>query len=92
MDAPPPPVLNAPPPRAAARQRGFLPPNAVRAFAFWVITLCVLVSVVASIMAIWQFAQDGVLWRTIGTCAVIAFGSMVFAVVNMSFGASESGH
>ncbi len=71
------------------KARGFLNPRKVRAFAFYLITLCILVSVVASILAIWDFAQQDSLWRTIATCVVVAFGCGFFAVINMSFGSTE---
>ncbi|MSQ91190.1 MAG: hypothetical protein EXS01_07355 [Phycisphaerales bacterium] len=71
------------------KSRGFLNPAKVRAFAFYLITLCILVSVLASILAIWDFAQQDSLWRTIATCVVVAFGCGLFAVINMSFGGTE---
>jgi len=75
--------------RPVSKSRGFLPPATVRAFAFWTITLCILVSVVASVLAIWKFAEQDALWRTIATCVVVGFGALVFAVVNMSFGGQQ---
>jgi hypothetical protein len=86
---PPPPSPGTLPARSAPKPRGFLSPAKVRAFAFWTITLCILISVVASILAIWKFAEQDALWRTIATCLVIGFGTMVFALVNMSFGVSD---
>lgn len=74
------------PNRPAQRSRGFLNPGKVRAFAFYLITLCIVVSVGAAVMAIWDFAQQDALWRTIATCVVVAGGCGVFAVVNLSFG------
>ena len=80
MEAPAPPPTSSTPASTRVRSRGFLPPATVRAFAFWTITLCILVSVVASILAIWRFAEQDALWRTIATCMVIGFGTMVFAL------------
>lgn len=71
------------------KPRGFLNPTKVRAFAFYVISLCILVSVVASIFAIWEFAGKDALIRTIATCVVVAGGCAVFAVVNVSFGSPQ---
>lgn len=89
----PPPVAspysNLTLPKPKKKPRGFLNPGKVRAFAFYLITLCILVSVVASILAIWDFAQQDSLWRTIATCVVVAFGCGFFAVINMSFGTPE---
>ena len=82
--APPVPV---PPSIQKASRRGFLNPSAVRGFAFWTITLCVLASVSVSIYAIWIPNQTEVLWKTCATCLVIAFGCGLFAAVNTSLGA-----
>jgi hypothetical protein len=68
-------------------RRGFLDAAKVKAFAFWTITICILVSVVASILAIWQFADTDALWRTVATCIVVAGGTAAFAAVNAAFGA-----
>lgn len=86
------PTWNAPlvpPARPPRKARGFLNPGKVRAFAFWVISACILISVVACIMAIWEFSERDALWRTIATCVVVAGGCGVFSVVNLSFGSSN---
>jgi hypothetical protein len=57
----------------------------VRGVAFWTITLCVIVSVTASILAIWEYTVTEVLWRTVATCVVIAAGAAVFAALNRWF-------
>jgi hypothetical protein len=75
--------------RALARHRapyGYINPRIVKGLAFIIITLCLVISVVACILAIWQFADTDVLWRTIATCCVVAGGAAVFAVVNRVFG------
>jgi len=66
--------------------RGFLNPTLVVGMSFWTIALCILIAVVASILAIWNFTGTDVLWRTVATCAVIAGGTGLFAVVNQVFG------
>ena len=67
------------------RTRGYLAPAVVRGVAFWIITLCVIISVTASILAIWEYTVTEVLWRTVATCVVIAAGVGVFAVLNRWF-------
>ena len=67
------------------QRRGFLNPNAVVACTFWTTCLCILVAVVASILAIWQFTRTDVLWRTVATCAVIGGGMLAFSFVNRLF-------
>ncbi len=70
--------------------KGVLNPRVVRNIAFYVITLCILVSVTVSILAIWDFAKEGALWRTVATCLVIAAGAGVFSMVNVMFGETDS--
>jgi len=77
-----------PHPEPVTRHQGFLNARKVRATAFFVITLCIIVSVMASILAIWNFAQPDVLWRTVATCAVIATGFVIFAKMNTSISSS----
>lgn len=74
------------PPAGKNEKRGYISPGAVKGFAFFVITLCIVISVVASVLAIWEFAETDVLWRTVATCFVVAAGVAIFAVVNNVFG------
>jgi len=67
-------------------QRGFLNPSLVRSFSFWITSLCILVAVLASLLAIWKFAGTDILWRTVATCAVIGSGTVAFYWVNVLFG------
>jgi len=66
-------------------RRGFLNPDAVRAISFWTTSTCILVAVVACLLAIWKFAGSDVLWRTVATCAMIGAGMIAFYVVNSIF-------
>jgi hypothetical protein len=70
-------------------ERGFLDPRGVKTFAFWTIVLCILVSVGASLLAIWDYAKPDVLWRTVATCVVIGAGTALFAVLNRWFGSRD---
>jgi len=72
------------------KKRGFLNPTVIWRFSFWTISACLLVAVVASILAIWQFAGTDALWRTVATCAVIGAGTLTFSWVNGLFGVDES--
>jgi hypothetical protein len=67
-------------------RRGFLNPRAVRALAFWITSLCILVAVAASLLAIWKFTGTDVLWRTVATCAVVGAGTLTFWWANTLFG------
>jgi hypothetical protein len=66
-------------------QKGFLNPRVVIAVAFWITTTCIVVAVVASILAIWQFTGTDALWRTVATCAVIGAATLAFSFVNGLF-------
>jgi hypothetical protein len=70
-------------------RRGYLNPSLVRSVSFWITSLCILVAVFASLLAIWQFAGTDILWRTVATCAVIGSGTVAFYWVNVLFGATS---
>ena len=72
--------------RSSIERRGYINPRIVKGFAFFVITVCIVISVVATILAIWEFAETDVLWRTVATCFVVGAGAAVFALVNNVFG------
>src|SRR5207237_8426745 len=63
-------------------RRGFLNPDVVRAISFWTTSTCILVAVVACLLAIWKFAGSDILWRTVATCAVIGGGMIACYVGN----------
>lgn len=86
LDLPP---KQPPLPPVKKRSRGYLNAETVRTISFAVITLCIVISVIACVMGIWDMAKDGVLWRTAATCIVIAGGMMAFAVINSLFGPRE---
>jgi uncharacterized membrane protein YwaF len=69
-----------------ADRRGFLSAKRVTLFSFWVTATCILVAVVASILAIWEFTGTDALWRTVATCVVIGVGTLAFSWVNSLFG------
>ena len=52
-------------------KRGFLNPRVVTKISFWTTSGCILVAVVACLLAIWQFTGTDVLWRTVATCAPV---------------------
>ncbi len=66
-------------------KRGFLNPRVVTKISFWTTSGCILVAVVACLLAIWQFTGTDVLWRTVATCAVIGGGMVAFYVINTIF-------
>ncbi|PYS20827.1 MAG: hypothetical protein DMF72_19910 [Acidobacteria bacterium] len=66
-------------------KRGFLNQRVITKIAFWTTSACILIAVVACLLAIWDFAKTDVLWRTVATCAVIGGGMIAFYVVNGIF-------
>lgn len=68
------------------RRHGFLNAQMVRALAFWTTSVCMLVAVLACLLAIWQFTGTDVLWRTVATCAVVGGGTIAFFWINTLFG------
>ena len=66
-------------------KRGFLNPRVLTKISFWTTSFCILVAVVACLLAIWQFTSTDVLWRTVATCAVVGGGMIAFYVINTIF-------
>gem|GEM_PF-420865 len=66
-------------------KRGFLNPRIVTKISFWTTSACILVAMVACLLAIWNFAGTDVLWRTVATCAVVGGGMIAFYVINSIF-------
>ena len=66
-----------------------LNPRRVVVFSFWTTALCILVAVVTSILAIWEFTGTDALWRTVATCVVIGIGTLAFSWVNSLFGVAD---
>jgi hypothetical protein len=67
------------------KRPGYLNRSAVVAFSSWTTTICIVVAVVASILAIWEFTGADALWRTVATCAVIDAGTLAFSWINGMF-------
>jgi sterol desaturase/sphingolipid hydroxylase (fatty acid hydroxylase superfamily) len=71
------------------RRRGYLNPDRVKAVAFWTTCACIVVGVVAALLAIWNFSGTDVLWRTVASCAVIAGGTLALALFNVAFDTTD---
>lgn len=76
-------------PETSRKNRGMLNPRRVVVFSFWTTALCILVAVVTSILAIWEFTGTDALWRTVATCVVIGIGTLAFSWVNSLFGVTD---
>ena len=78
-----------PPPIPRPKPRGMLNPDKVKRLSFVTITLCIIISVAACILAIWDFTRQDTLWRTVATCVVVAGGMMAFGIINALYGPRE---
>jgi hypothetical protein len=67
-------------------RRGYFPPLIIKCAAFYVISLCILASVVACILAIWDFARTDTLWRLVSSFLIVGAGTGLFAYLNGFFG------
>jgi hypothetical protein len=83
-----PPVLSNPSGavRSGKKSKGFFPPAIVRTVAFYIISLCIVASVVVCILAIWDFAKKDALWRLVASFVIVAAGTALFTFVNSVFG------
>lgn len=79
-----PPVLKAA--VKTKKERGFFSPKIVRAVSFYIVSLCIVASVLVSILAIWDFTKKDSLWRLIASFLVVAAGTALFAFVNGIYG------
>ena len=71
------------------KNKGFINPKLVKGIAFYIITACIVFSVVMCILAIWQYADPQIFWKTVSTLGVIGVGTAVFSYVNGVFGIGE---
>jgi|LauGreDrversion2_2_1035103.scaffolds.fasta_scaffold681866_1 hypothetical protein len=81
--------MSNPPVLISKNRKGMLDQEFVRKGVFTIVSICILVSLVAAIMAVWQFTGRDVLWRTITTCVLVAFAAFAFSLVNLAFGQNK---
>jgi hypothetical protein len=66
--------------------KGFLDHRVVKAVIFYVCMVCLLVSMLSSILSIWGVMDDAALHKALSTLSVIFFGSLLFLGLNLAFG------
>lgn len=66
--------------------RGFLNPRVVRGITFVITLVCIVVAVVAALLAIWEFSGTDTMWRTVASCAVIGGGAVLLSLINTRLG------
>ena len=81
--------MENPPVLGLKKRKGMLDQQFVRKGVFTVVSICILVSLVAAIMAVWQFTGRDVLWRIIATCVLVALAAIAFSMVNLAFGQDQ---
>lgn len=70
--------------------KGYLDHRIIKGAIFYICTICLLLGMVSSVLAIWDILDEQGLHRSLGTLAVIAFGSLLFMGINLAFGTLES--
>ena len=69
--------------------KGYLDHRIIKGAIFYICTICLLLGMVSSVLAIWDVLDEEGLHRALGTLAVIAFGSLLFMGINLAFGTIE---
>ena len=72
------------------RERGVVSPRIVRGAAFAVTLVCILIAVVAALLAIWEFSGEDTAWRTVASCAIIGGSAVLLSVVNTLLGSTDT--
>lgn len=70
--------------------KGYLDHRVIKGAIFYICTLCLLFSMIASVLSIWDVIGEEHLMQVLGTLAVIAFGSLLFMGLNLAFGSLEA--
>ena len=66
-------------------KKGYVSSTTIRSICFYVLVFCILAGVSMCVLAIWDFANEDVLWRSLATISVIAGGTLAFAFLNGLF-------
>ena len=68
------------------QRRGVLPKRSVRTVAFAIISLSIFLCGALCLLAVWDYASQGVPWRAITSLGIVAGTMGAFAFVNELFG------
>ncbi|MBB6430304.1 hypothetical protein [Algisphaera agarilytica] len=71
------------------RRLGVLPTKAVRTAAFGIISLSIFACGALCLLAVWDYANEGVPWRALSSLGIVAATMGAFAFVNELFGEAE---
>ena len=78
-----------PPQPRRPRRLGVLPTRAVRTAAFGIISLSIFACGALCLLAVWDYASEGVPWRALSSLGIVAATMGAFAFVNELFGEAE---
>jgi len=69
------------------RPKGFINPKIVKLVSFTLVSICLFLCTVLSILAVWDFiVQDDIIWRAFSTMLIVALASWTFNAINERFG------
>ena len=66
--------------------KGYLPHPVIKAFVFWILTICIAVATVAGILQSWGTIGNLVANRCVWSAVILSLGSLAFLLVNRLFG------
>ena len=67
-------------------EKGYLPHHVIKAFVFWVLSICIAVATLAGILQSWGAIGNLVANRCVWTAVILSLGSLAFLLVNRLFG------
>jgi uncharacterized membrane protein YqjE len=68
------------------KARGFVNPQLVKMITFSVLCLGLVSCTVLIILAIWGYAQNDTVWKSVATIVVVMISVALFSVINEKFG------
>ncbi len=67
-------------------EKGYLPHHVIKAFVFWILTICIVVATVSGILQFWGTIGNVVANRCVWSAVILALGSLAFLLINRLFG------
>ena len=67
-------------------EKGYLPHSKIKAFVFWVLTICILTATLAGILYSWGSIGRVLANRCVWTAVMLSLGSLAFLLINRLFG------
>jgi hypothetical protein len=67
-------------------EKGYLPHPVIKAFVFWILTICIAVATIAGILQSWGTIGNLVANRCVWSAVILSLGSLAFLLVNRLFG------